>query len=92
MLPITIIVKLLMMPFNYKSIKNTHKDVFNIEAKNIINLKDRTYDIVLVGATGFTGKFSCEYLARTYNNKIKWAISGRRENALKDIKIGLDKK
>lgn len=43
-------------------------------------------DIMVHGATGFTGKLICKYL---YNHKdiknINWAISGRNENKLKLI-------
>lgn len=39
-------------------------------------------DIVLFGATGFTGGLAARYLARTYGTSVKWAIAGRRRSAL----------
>lgn len=33
---------------------------------------ERKYDIVLYGATGFTGKIAAHYLADTYGNNIRW--------------------
>jgi len=43
-------------------------------------------DIIVHGATGFTGKLICEYLFNHKDTKnIIWAISGRNENKLKLI-------
>src|SRR6266581_4465795 len=38
---------------------------------------DRTYDIVLFGATGFTGGLTAEYLARNAPDTTRWALAGR---------------
>ncbi len=40
---------------------------------------DREFDIVLYGATGFTGKLVVEYLASRYgkDKSLKWAMAGR---------------
>lgn len=47
----------------------------------------REYDLVLFGATGFTGRLSAVYLAKTYGLKqFRWAIAGRRQDALKAIR------
>ena len=37
------------------------------------------FDVVVYGATGFTGQLVAEYLAARYSdgNKIKWAMAGR---------------
>ena len=38
---------------------------------------DKKYDIIVHGATGFTGKLICEYLYNHLDIKsVKWAISG----------------
>eukprot|EP01004_Peranema_trichophorum_P004328 NODE_3259_length_1387_cov_60.857595_g2835_i0.p1 GENE.NODE_3259_length_1387_cov_60.857595_g2835_i0~~NODE_3259_length_1387_cov_60.857595_g2835_i0.p1 ORF type:complete len:417 (+),score=63.38 NODE_3259_length_1387_cov_60.857595_g2835_i0:66-1316(+) len=52
----------------------------------------RAYQIVVFGATGYTGKIVAEYLAKNYGNQIKWALAGRNKNKLQDVKnsIGLD--
>ena len=46
---------------------------------------DRTYDVVLVGATGFVGKLAAEYLAKHYGSAIKWAIAGRRPKCVSSL-------
>lgn len=43
------------------------------------------FDIVVYGATGFTGKLCVAYLAKQYKNSISWAIAGRRKDALEEI-------
>ncbi|MCW2948060.1 MAG: saccharopine dehydrogenase [Actinoallomurus sp.] len=51
---------------------------------------DRPYDVVLFGATGFTGALTAEYLAA--HAPAKWALAGRdpaRLEALRD-RLGLD--
>jgi len=52
-------------------------------------LKDRKYDIVVFGATGFTGKLAAEHLARTYGKSIKWAIAGRDQKKLEAVRSHL---
>ena len=49
-------------------------------------MKSRKYDIIVFGASGFTGKLVCEYFFKSNDGKdIKWAIAGRNENKLKKI-------
>ena len=39
---------------------------------------DRPFDIVVYGATGYTGRLVAEYLAHHYQGKgPKWAMAGR---------------
>jgi len=54
-------------------------------------METRNYDIVVWGATGFTGRLVVEYLARKYppNNKIRWAIAGRNREKLDALLSGL---
>ena len=47
-----------------------------------------TYDLVLYGATGFTGRLAVAYVATQYPT-MKFAIAGRREEALKKVKVEL---
>lgn len=42
-----------------------------VNASDIIPRKDRKYDVVVLGATGFTGKLVAEHLCRTYGGKIQ---------------------
>lgn len=37
----------------------------------------RTYDVVIFGATGFTGRLVAEYLAAEYGSAVRWAMAGR---------------
>ena len=48
----------------------------------------RTYDIVICGATGFTGRLVMAYMAKTYgvDGEIKWAVAGRNAAKLADVK------
>lgn len=50
---------------------------------------NRKYDLVMFGATGFTGRLACLYLAKQYGTSIKWAIAGRRRDALEKIRAEL---
>ena len=51
----------------------------------------RKYQIILYGATGFTGKLCAEYLKTNYPDLV-WAIAGRNEQKLKELKneLGLE--
>jgi short subunit dehydrogenase-like uncharacterized protein len=48
---------------------------------------DRTYDIVVYGATGYTGRLVAEYLAQHYQGKgPKWAMAGRSADKLAEVR------
>ena len=53
-----------------------------------MQLTTRTYDIVIWGATGFTGRLVMAYMATTYgvNGEIKWAVAGRNATKLAEVK------
>ena len=54
---------------------------------------DRDFDIVLFGATGFTGGLTAEYLARHAPARLRWALAGRnlaRLEAVRDRLAGID--
>ncbi len=54
---------------------------------------DRQYDIILFGATGFTGALVAKYLAdHAKIEHISWAIAGRDSDKLNEIKSGLTTK
>lgn len=48
----------------------------------------RTYDVVVFGATGFTGRLVAEYLAAS-NESFRWAIAGRSSERLAAVKSEL---
>jgi short subunit dehydrogenase-like uncharacterized protein len=47
-------------------------------------MAEREYDVVLFGATGFTGGLTAEYLARAANGT-RWAIAGRNREKLEGV-------
>src|SRR4051812_43734798 len=47
---------------------------------------DRPYDIVLFGATGFVGTLTAEYLAAHAPEGLRWAIAGRSERKLRELR------
>ena len=47
--------------------------------------RDRTYDVVIFGATGFTGGLTAAYLADSAPSEVRWALAGRSERKLRDI-------
>ena len=48
----------------------------------------RRYDVVVWGCSGFTGRLTCDYICKTYPH-LKWAIAGRNESVMKEIKSSL---
>lgn len=48
--------------------------------------RDRDFDIVLFGATGFTGRLTAEYLARHAPDGLRWALAGRSRDKLEDVR------
>eukprot|EP00996_Jenningsia_fusiforme_P000959 NODE_1874_length_1373_cov_31.248489_g1695_i0.p1 GENE.NODE_1874_length_1373_cov_31.248489_g1695_i0~~NODE_1874_length_1373_cov_31.248489_g1695_i0.p1 ORF type:complete len:406 (+),score=68.15 NODE_1874_length_1373_cov_31.248489_g1695_i0:61-1278(+) len=48
----------------------------------------RMYDVVLWGATGFTGQLAAQYFARSVSRRLpglRWAIAGRNASKLADV-------
>ena len=45
---------------------------------------DKKFDIVVYGATGFTGSLCVKYLKNNYSD-IRWAVAGRDEKKLTDL-------
>ena len=55
-------------------------------------MKDIKHDLVVMGATGFTGKLVVEYLMKSYgvrNEHFTWAIAGRSSIKLEKLKHSL---
>jgi short subunit dehydrogenase-like uncharacterized protein len=51
----------------------------------------KQFDVVIYGATGYTGKLVAEYMAQNYlESDIKWAIAGRSEEKLAAVKAELN--
>jgi short subunit dehydrogenase-like uncharacterized protein len=49
-------------------------------------MADREYDIVVFGATGFTGALTAEYLARHAPATTRWALAGRNRSKLEAVR------
>ena len=51
----------------------------------------RPYDVIVWGATGFTGRLVAEYLAKHYGmgRDLKWAIAGRNREKLAQVRDAL---
>lgn len=49
----------------------------------------RPYDIVLFGATGFTGGLTADYLAEHAPKDLRWALAGRNEKKLEAVRSRL---
>jgi short subunit dehydrogenase-like uncharacterized protein len=54
-------------------------------------MDDRQFDVVVYGATGFTGTLVAEYLLRQYgiDGDLKWGIAGRSASKLESVKASL---
>jgi short subunit dehydrogenase-like uncharacterized protein len=50
---------------------------------------ERSYDIVVFGATGFTGALTAEYLARHAPPETRWALAGRSMDKLEQVRSRL---
>lgn len=61
------------------------------DRSRVVPEKDRAFDLVVFGATGFTGKMAARYLAKTYGHgkAVRWAIAGRRRSALEEVRAEL---
>jgi len=51
--------------------------------------RDTTYDVVLFGATGFTGALTVEKLAALGPSGLRWAIAGRNRAKLESVRAAL---
>lgn len=54
---------------------------------NNIKKTDREFDLVIYGATGFTGGLAVNYVAKQYqgNKSIKWCVAGRSRDKLEKL-------
>ncbi|TYL46297.1 saccharopine dehydrogenase [Nocardioides sp. BGMRC 2183] len=50
---------------------------------------ERSHDIVLFGATGFTGGLVADYLAEHAPDGLRWALAGRNPGKLERVRAGL---
>jgi short subunit dehydrogenase-like uncharacterized protein len=50
----------------------------------------RRYDLVLFGATGFTGGLTARYLAANGPKGLRWALAGRNREKLEAVRSGIE--
>jgi short subunit dehydrogenase-like uncharacterized protein len=46
----------------------------------------RKFDVIVFGATGFTGRLVAEYLQKTYGSSVTWAMAGRSASKLEKVR------
>eukprot|EP00053_Salpingoeca_punica_P009205 m.82470 g.82470 ORF g.82470 m.82470 type:complete len:484 (+) comp14920_c0_seq1:129-1580(+) len=65
----------------------TAAEVTSVQQLQLPVFDAREFDLVLFGATGFTGRLALRYLIERYgvNKKVRWAIAGRRRDALEGL-------
>ena len=90
-LPLTIayqVGKSLLKPFLPKPKLPQIDSGYTVEEVDIIPRAQRKYDIIVLGASGFTGGLCVRHLAQTYGagKDIKWAIAGRSKEKLEKLK------
>ncbi len=49
--------------------------------------ESRQYDIVVFGATGYTGKLTAEHIATNLPTDVKWALAGRTTSKLEAVAV-----
>ena len=51
-------------------------------------MSDKKFDIVVYGATGFTGRLVAEYLNNRYGNgdEVRWAMGARSQSKLEQVR------
>ena len=47
--------------------------------------KPREYELILLGATGYTGKITAEWIGANLPTDLKWAIAGRNAKKLQSV-------
>lgn len=46
---------------------------------------DREYELVLLGATGYTGRYCAEHIVAHLPTNLRWAVAGRNESKLSTL-------
>ena len=49
-------------------------------------MSSKDFDLIVFGATSFTGKLVVEYLDNNYKDNISWALAGRNKEKLEAVK------
>lgn len=49
-------------------------------------MTDRQFDIIIYGASGFTGRLVAEYMHQQYGRRVNWAMAGRNQAKLAEVR------
>lgn len=79
------------MSANDRSASTLLDSGYVVDPSQIVERSQRNYDIVVLGATGFTGYLAARHLASTYGapsrtSAVQWAIAGRSKDKLEMVK------
>lgn len=47
---------------------------------------NREFDVIIYGATGYTGRLVAGYLAQNYSGDLRWAMAGRSADKLAAVR------
>jgi short subunit dehydrogenase-like uncharacterized protein len=85
--------KRLVIPVPTKEKLSYYHDLPNVSTRPagaLDSKSPRELDLIVYGATGFTGKLLTRYLAKTYKGtSLKWAIAGRSKARLEEVRDSL---
>ena len=69
-----------------KKISSNRKEKFIYLTLKTIDMSSKDFDLIVFGATSFTGKLVVEYLDKNYKDNISWALAGRNKEKLEAVK------
>ena len=60
---------------------------YSFQSKTVDTMvqESRQYELILLGATGYTGKLVAEWVSTHLPEDLKWAIAGRNAKKLQDV-------
>ena len=53
--------------------------------------QNRQYELIVLGATGYTGRLTADHIARHLPTNLRWAIAGRSKSKLQELAVKLQK-
>ena len=74
---------LLLLPYSLYSNSVQNETSFHVFA--MPSFEQREYDVIVLGATGHTGKLCAEYITRSLPTSLKWAVAGRSQSKLSGL-------
>jgi short subunit dehydrogenase-like uncharacterized protein len=55
----------------------------------VTDFSPREFDMIVLGATGYTGSICAEHVIKSFPTNFKWAVAGRSFSALERLRDGL---